>query len=454
MSKPVLAWAAWDCGSAAWNAVVTTFVFTVYLTSSSFGGKNETSTTLGAGLTIAGVLVALLAPVIGRRADRAGRGKRWLAVHTVVVVAMTAALFFVRPTPSMLWFGVGALAVGTLFFEFASVNYNALLTSISTPSTIGRVSGLGWGAGYLGGIVLLLILLLGFIQPDVGLFGVTDQDGMNIRVAMLVSAAWFALFALPVFRSVPERATITVSGTSGASGQVRARGLSGLVAAYRELWETLSDLARHHRTTLYFLGASAVFRDGMVGIFTFGGVIAAGTFGFSTSSVIMFGLVANVVAGVATIVGGYLDDRLGPKRIIVGSLVCMIVAGVGIFLAHDRGPGLFWVLGLLLTVFVGPVQSAARSLLARALPPGREGEIFGLYATTGRAVSFLAPLAFSVSIGIGVAVLPDGAEAQHWGILGIVAVLLVGLLLVLPVSPPHGYSARDTDRLGCGADQA
>ena len=190
----MLAWGLWDWGSAAFNAVVTTFVFTVYLTSSSFGPEGTVEAQLGWALAAAGLLIAVLAPVTGQRSDTSGRRKFWLAVNTYIVVALTAAMFFVQPDPSFLWLGLFLVAAGNVFFEFAGVNYNAMLSQVSTPRSIGRVSGFGWGMGYIGGIVLLLIVYFGFIQ---GLFGVPEEDGLPIRVAMLVSAIWFGLFATP-----------------------------------------------------------------------------------------------------------------------------------------------------------------------------------------------------------------------------------------------------------------
>ena len=139
---PVLAWGLWDWGSAAFNAVITTFVFTVYLTSDSFGDGADVW--LGVAIALAGVLIALLAPVTGQGADRSGRRTFWLGVHSGVVVLVSAAMFWVRPDPGYLWLGLVLLATGSVFFELASVNYNAILNQISTQETVGRVSGLGW----------------------------------------------------------------------------------------------------------------------------------------------------------------------------------------------------------------------------------------------------------------------------------------------------------------------
>nr|WP_300339201.1 MFS transporter [Actinomyces sp.] len=456
LTWPVVAWGLWDWGSAAFNAVITTFVFTVYLTSSSFGDKDVTESSLSLGLTIAGACIALLAPVTGQRSDRAGRTVFWLGAYTAVVVAISAGLFFVLPEPGYLWLGITLLGVGNVFFELASVNYNGMLSQLAPKDKVGAVSGLGWGMGYLGGIVLLLVLFVGFINPEVGWFGVTSDNGLNVRVAMLVAAAWFGLSAVPVVltqsgqgarrrRQVASEEAVRGSerGQAGMESEptvLASRAVAGrresLWASYKRLWRTLVSLYRSHPEVLWFLLAAAVFRDGLAGVFTYGGIIAQNTFGFTSSSVIIFAIAANVVAGIATILSGRLDDLVGPRRVILGSLGILVVAGVLVFFLHDGGAVVFWVLGLALSACVGPAQSAARSFLARVAPAGREGEIFGLYATTGRAVSFLAPAMYGLFIWVGKGVV--GAEASYWGILGIVVVLGAGLLLMLRVGDPSG----------------
>ncbi|HSP52230.1 MAG TPA: MFS transporter [Cryobacterium sp.] len=413
--RRVVAWSFWDWGSAAFNAVVTTFVFTVYITGSSFGDKDVISAQLGWALAIAGVLVAVLAPITGQRSDTSGRRKLWLGVNTFLVVGLTAAMFFVEASPSFLLLGLVLVAAGNVFFEFASVNYNAMLSQVSTARTIGKVSGFGWGMGYIGGIVLLLIVYFGFISPDVGLFGVTGENGLSVRVTMLIAAAWFGLFALPVLFTVPEY----------RSPAAARRPRVSFLRSYVVLGQDVARLWKTSRQTVYFLIASAIFRDGLAGVFTFGGVLAASVFGFSPGEVIIFAIAANVVAGVATIIAGALDDRVGAKPIIVTALIGLIVFGSIVFLLHDGGQIVFWTAGLALTLFVGPAQSASRTFLARLIPPGREGEVFGLYATTGRAVSFLAPTMFAVMVTI--------FGETYWGILGLMLVLLAGLLLLLPV---------------------
>lgn len=437
----VRAWALWDWGSAAFNAVVTTFVFSTYLASQLFidpaiveaagGNDNDpalqaalaaNTTVISWALTIAGVVIALLAPILGQRSDGSGRRKLWLAINTGLVVLAMAAMFFVEPIPAYIYLGAALLAVGNIFFEFAAVNYNAMLVQVSTPSTVGRVSGFGWGMGYVGGIVLLVVLLVLFIQN----FGIEDGNGLltvpagrnggalDIRFAILASAVWFAIFAIPVLRKVPE---------------IPARERENRVSffgSYAQLWATVRRLAKKNPNVLLFLLASAVFRDGLAAVFTFGAIIAAVVFGFSSSEVLYFAVAANVGAGIGTFIGGWLDDRFGAKNVIIGALIGLIMAGSAVMFIGDAKIG-FWIAGLFLTLFVGPVQAASRSFLARITPPGREGEIFGLYATTGRAVSFLAPGLFSIIVGV--------TEDTRYGVIGIVLVLLAGLLLMIPVKP-------------------
>lgn len=430
----VRAWALWDWGSASFNAVVTTFVFSTYLASSLFfdpgilaaqgeqAAEAASARVVAGALTIAGVLIALLAPILGQRSDGSGRRKLWLAINTGLVVLAMAAMFFVAPVPSYIYLGAALLAAGNIFFEFASVNYNAMLVQVSTPATVGRVSGFGWGMGYVGGIVLLVLLLLVFIGGVAGigsggLLGLpsgTDGGSLDIRIAIVVAALWFAVFALPVLIAVPE-----------IPARVRENRVS-FFGSYVLLFRTIRLLAKKSPQVLLFLLASAVFRDGLAGVFTLGAIIAAQVFGFSFAEVLIFGVAANVVAGIGTFIGGYLDDKVGAKAIIIASLAGLVIAGSAVLFVGDAKSG-FWVAGLLLTLFVGPVQSSSRSFLARITPPGREGEIFGLYATTGRAVSFLAPGLF----GLFVMVTGD----TRFGIVGIVLVLLAGLLLMLPVKP-------------------
>ena len=437
-----LSWALWDWGTSAFSVLITTFVFARYIVSDYFidpyvvaaykprpgvtieGGYEERvynaassalTANLGWALAIGGIVVAILAPIVGQRTDQGGRRRRWLGINTLVVIVATLAMFFVEGTPDFFILGLVLITVATVFYEMANVNYNAMLLQISTPANVGRISGFGWGLGYFGGIVVLVVALLGFILGDVHWFGVTDEAGMNIRYIALLAAVWSAIFAIPVLVFVPENKAVDPDAKLG------------IFASYGKVFRKIADLWKNAPNTFYFLFASAVFRDGLVGVFTFGGILAGKVFGLSDTEVIFFAIAGNLFAGLGVFAGGVLDDRFSSKGVIIGSLTGLVVSGTMLFVLHDGGTRVFWVFGLLLTMFVGPAQAASRSLIAHLAPAGGEGELFGLYATTGRAISFITPALFALFVTLG--------GEDYWGILGIVAVLAVGILLMLRVKP-------------------
>ena len=427
--KQVYSWALWDWATQPFNTVILTFIFTaLYLTTEQFlppeivalGDKDpaylaaeaDLASGLGLGSTIAGLAILLFAPVLGQRADAAGRQKLWLGIGTGALIVCMFGLWFVEPTPTLFWLGVALISAGSVFGEIAAVNSNAMLIGIANPKTIGRISGLGWGFGYIGGIVALVLVVV-FYQFD--WFGLPADDGLPFRLIAVGCAIWALVFSIPIFLNVPEPSL------------GRPERKVGFFRSYALLVKDVVGLYRNTQTrgAFWFLLASAVFRDGLGGVFAFGAVIAGQVFDFGFLQLVIFGIAANLIAGVSTILAGRLDDRFGAKRIIVFSLASMVVAGLAVFLLVEAGAVVFWIGGLILCAFVGPAQSASRSFLARVTPAGREGEIFGLYATTGRAASWMASAAWT-----GLIVL---TAQTKFGILGIVIVLLVGLLLLLPV---------------------
>ena len=424
--RVVLAWGLWDWGSSAYSAVITSFVFGPYVVRGVVGdaepGGLTANTWLGISSAIAGLLIALIAPITGQRADAGGHRKRSLAIWSALVIAVMLSMYTVKNDPSYLWIALVLLAAGAVFQEFAVVSYNAMLPQVSTPETMGRVSGFGWSMGYIGGIFLLLICYVGFIAPDVGWFGVSSVDGLNIRAVTVFSAVWFAVFAIPVLFAVPEK----------PPGPKRRR--VSFFASYPLLLNDVKTLFRQDRNAVYFLIASALYRDGLAALFSFGAILAVSVYGLAQASVLIFGIAANVVGAIGALGMGTIEDRIGPKRVIMISLIGLITTAM--ILLFARGTTMFWIFGLLMTLWVGPAQASSRSFMARVAPAGREGEMFGLYATTGRAVSFLAP---------GLFALFSGLFSDRIGIVGIVLVLLAGMLLMARVKAPPRQQIEITE---------
>lgn len=437
--RRVVSWAMWDWATQPFNTTVLTFVWvSLYLTSWQFldpqlaaqgvlddgsrmsctdsryidsaycHGLADLSAWWGWANFAAGILILLIAPVLGQQSDARGNKKRWLVGATLVLALIQFSLFFVQADPAYFWFGAFAVALGAVVNEIGGVNYNAMLVEVATPKTIGRVSGLGWGLGYLGGVVSLILCI------PIVMF--VPGDGFAYQLVAVICGVWTIVFALPLFLNVPE-----------SPGKAESRRV-GFFASYRVLVLDLVRLYRTARPTFWFLLASAVYRDGLAGVFAFGAVLAAQGFGFTTMQVMIFGLAANIVAGVSTLIAGRFDDRFGSRAVIVTALAGLVVMALFVFFARDLGTIVFWIGGLMLSAFVGPAQASSRGLLARVTPPGMQGEIFGLYATTGRVASFLSPAAWAIFIGAFGAIV--------YGVLGIAVILAIGLVLLLMVRLP------------------
>ena len=426
--RRVLAWALWDCGSTGLNAIVVTFVFSVYLTKTvgaGLPGATTPASWLGRALAIAGVTVALFAPIIGVWVDVPRRRRRTLGVLTATLVLLTSGMSLIRADPRYLVAGLALLAFTAACSDLASVPYNAMLRQLATPETSGRVSGFGWAAGYIGSVVLLLVVYTGFISgdgPTRGLLHIPAAEGQNVRAAMLMTAAWMAVFALPVLIAPPPPADI-VPETA-----VR----TGLLGAYRKLWSDVVAEWRRDRNVVYYLVASAVFRDGLSGVFTFGAILGVTVYGISQATVLLFGVTACAVAAVGAVIGGLLDDHVGSKTVILCSLASMIALGLALLVLS--GSTAFWVCGLLLCMFIGPTQSSARTLLLRMTAHGKEGVVFGLYTMTGRAVAFLAPWMFFTFV--------DAFGTDRAGMGGLLVVLAAGFVAMLLVRAPAAARRR------------
>jgi MFS transporter, UMF1 family len=423
----ILWWALWDFGSTGLNAVVVTFVFTIYLTNAVGdglpGGISPTSW-LGWALGAAGLVVALLAPITGVWVDAPWRRRNTLAVLSALAIAFTLAMSLVREDYHYLAVGLVLVAAVSACNDVATVPYNAMLRQLSTPQTSGQISGLGMGLGYFGSVVLLLVVYFGFVSGDgdhTGLLNLPAADGQNVRAAMIFSAFWFALFALPLLVTVPSRKPASVAPAEAA----------GFFGGYRKLWDEIRSEWRRDQNVVYYLIASAVFRDGLTGVFAFGAVLGVKVYGVSPADVLLFGVSASVIAAIGAVIGGRLDDRFGAKPVIVAALAAMIV--VALVLMTLSGELAFWICGLLLCLFLGPTLSSARTLMLRMSADGKEGIAFGLYTTTGRAVSYLAPVMFSTSIAV------FGTDRAGMG--GLIVVLAAGLLGMLAVKTPGRVAA-------------
>lgn len=410
--KAIFGWVAYDWANSAVNTIVFTFVFSVYFAKSVYGDETAGSAAWSFAQGCAGLGIALLSPLMGATIDRYGPHKPALRILTMLSVLMTAALFLISPSHEYVLHALILGALLTVAFELLQNVYNSTLPLMAQPADLGKISGIGWGFGYVGSIVSLSVALFMFIGlgDAGGLLGIPKDEALHVRSTMLLTAIWFGIFAVPYFLFCPDAPKGTNNfGSSVAGGFADLRRMVSEARRYPDIWQ--------------FLVASALYRDGLATLFAVGGLYAAGTLGMSFSEIMIFAIAINVTSGLGAIGFAFLDRRIGARVTVIASLVALSVIGGCVILTESKA--VFIALACLLGIFIGPVQAASRTWLATLAPPDKTATFFGLYALSGKAVAFLGPLTFAAMTTL--------FDSQRAGMCSIIAFWLAGLLLVYSV---------------------
>ncbi|MEM8631194.1 MAG: MFS transporter [Pseudomonadota bacterium] len=427
--RRIWGWYFFDWASQPYNTLLVTFIFAPYL-KELLGGGAEAQALWGFWVGGAGVAMAILAPILGALADATGSRMRWIQIFSVMYVIGSAGLWLAipgsfNPTLVLLLFCVGLIGM-----EFATIFTNAILPDLGPKEEIGRISGNGWAFGYLGGLVALIIMLLLFAENEATgktllgfapAFGLDPDTRQGTRFVGPFSALWFVVFMIPFYLYVRDP-----KPAPAPPGAVRASLLG--------LWGTIKSLPKTP-SLFAFLGSSMLYRDGLNGMYIFGGIYAAGVLGWSVPQTGVFGIVAIITGALFAWLGGHADDAFGPKRVISISIVVLtFVAASLVFVSPDAVFGvpvaegsrlpdiLFYILGAMIGAAGGTLQSASRTMMVRQANPARMTEAFGLYGLAGKAMSFLAP------IMVGVATTVSGS--QQIGIIPLIGLFLLGLVLL------------------------
>ena len=408
-----ISWALYDCGNSAFSAVIVTFVFAAYFSQGIARTPVEGTSDWGWAMTASAFAVAILSPIFGAIADIAGRRKPWLVAFTVATIIGAALLWYAQPHHSFVTYTLIIVILANICFEIASVFYNAMLPELVDREHMGRLSGWGWGAGYIGGLVCLIVALFAFVQAPVPLFGLDKESAEQIRIVGPLVAVWILVFSIPIVLFTPDTPSTGVPKLEAVR-----RGLRQLYGTFRNLWD--------HRQTALFLLARMIYTDGLNTLFAFGGIFAAGTFGMSMAEVIKFGILLNVTAGIGALAFAWIDDWIGAKSTILIALVGLLIFGA--IAVTVENVTVFWIAGAFLGIFVGPAQAASRSLMGRIAPPEMRGEMFGLYALSGKAMAFLGPLVL--------ATVTYWTQSQRLGMATILMFFVVGGILLALMRHP------------------
>lgn len=405
----LVSWSIFDWANSSYSAIIETFVFATFFAEAVAASDTEGLSLWGFITGLAGLFVAIGGPILGAIADRCGLRKLWIAFFTVITITCISLMWFVKPHPTYVIFAMVLTGFAAIASEYSYVFYNAMLPELSGSKNVGKWSGIGWGLGYLGGMMSLLIAYFGFIKPDPW-FAITTAESANIRATFLVCAAWYALFSLPLFFFTPPSKSMGIPiGTAVKQGLLT-------------LWGSLKNV-RENAPLFRFFIARMFFVDGLLTLFAFGGVYAATQYHMSSDEILRFGIALNITAGIGAMGFAFLDDRVGGKEMIIISLAALIFIGTMALLAKTSNE--FWTYGMLLGIFVGPAQASSRSYLARVVPPDMRNQMFGFFALTGKATAFMGPIL--------VAWITYMTQNERLGMSVVIVFLVIGALLMLSV---------------------
>ncbi len=443
--RGIWSWMLFDWAAQPFFTVIVTFVFGPYFVARLTEDPVAAQAAWGNMATISSILIALLSPVLGSIADQSGPRKPWIACFAVVKIVCLSLLWFAAPGSSLIW-PLLLMILASLAAEFSIVFNDSMMPRLVDQEQVGRVSNTAWGLGYLGGmLVLILVVTLLAGSPDTGLtllgieplFGLDPARGEDARITGPIAAGWYLLFVLPMFLFTPDAARGLPMRQAVRSGIGELRG-------------TLGELRQRPAITR-FLIARMLYQDGVNGLLILGGAFAAGMFGWATIEIGVYGILLNVIAIFGCLVAGHLDLRLGSKVVVLISLTLLLAATIGIIstgpgfvffglmpLGLEDSGGLFGtaaekayvIFGLLIGLAFGPVQASSRSYLARSVSLSDAGRYFGIYALSGRATSFMATLLFSLAT--------YATGSARIGMATLLLFLLGGLLILLRTPYPAG----------------
>ena len=410
--KEIWSWCFYDFGNSAFTTLVITFIYSTYFTKAIAENEIDGTFLWSQAIAITAVIVSLLSPILGAIADKGGYRKIFLALTTYISIGATALLFF--PIKGQILFALILVVIANVNFELGGVFYNAYLPEIVSLKKIGRISGIGWGAGYLGGLLAMLVAMIGFVSPDVPWFGLNIDTGEHIRATNILVAAWFFIFTLPAILYLKEKKV----ESANRIGVVVLNSIQALKKTFQEI--------KIYKNTVRFLISRLIYNDGLVTIFAFGAIYASGTFGFTFNEIMIFGIVLNIAAGSGAFLMGYIDDVIGGKLTIQISLIGLMIAVLLAVFANSKL--LFWVSGIIVGLFAGPNQSASRSLMGRLTPPDKINEFYGFFAFSGKLTSFLGPMLLGI--------FTKYFSSQRYGVAVVFIFFFVGFLLMRNVNEP------------------
>ena len=409
-------WAIFDWARTVWPVMIITFVFPNYFTTQVAATAVEGKALWADTVVISSIFIAIMAPVLGLLSDTMKNSTPWFRVFTIINIACAYLLWFVYPSPDSIVLAMTLTIIGTIGFELSGTFYNGYLSLVTKPSELSRISGIAWAMGYFAGIGCLILCLVLLVIPEEPLFGYISTDNLaHIRLIGPIVGTWYLVFGLPM---------LTLSETKGSSAKVHLPTLA------KQAYQQMIDSIKKSQKTFYifhFLITRMLYTDGINTLFLFAGIYAATEFNMGFDEIMYFGIACNLSAGIGCFLASITDSYFGEKSTINASLVLLSI--FLIILLNVTSKFYFWVFAVIATVFIGPLQTSSRSLMAKICPEESKGEFFGLYALSGRVTSFLGPALLSF--------VSQQTGSEAYGMATILIFLALGLVGMLYLKIPE-----------------
>jgi UMF1 family MFS transporter len=409
------AWYLYDFGNSAYAAIILLAVFSAYFKNVVVGGAEGTRM-WGIAVGIAAILVALISPILGAIADSSRSKKLFLFVFTGISVIFTALLFFV---------GKGDTIMAMVFFIMAEtgyrgaqVFYDALLVDVSTPETIGYISGKGWAIGMVGGVVTLLIAVV-----PLQIIG-----NEFIPYTFLITAFVYAISSLPMYFRVHETSPVIPI----------PEGETLLSVSFKHLYQTFKDI-RNYKVFLRYMIAFLIYNDGIMMLMDFAAIIGATLFGLEQVQLIIFVIIIHITGALGALIFGKLSDEKSSKRSILLSLIILVISLIVLFFIKSTIG--FFIIGAFAGFSLSGAQAVSRTMVSQLAPASKTTEFYGFLSVAGRTSTFIGPLVFGTLsyrmhnyyLNRGLTELAAEKAGQYWGVGSIIAFLLIGFLILLSV---------------------
>ena len=400
MKKNILGWISYDFANSSFTTVIVTVVYSVYFKTVVVGKEGVGDSLWGLSISLSMLVVALLSPILGAIADYTRSKKKFLFVFCYISVVFTALLYFVR-AGAVLW-GMLIFMIANIGFEGGNVFYNAFLPEITTKKNLGKVSGLGWGIGYIGGLSALILSYL-FIET-------------NVLLVFPLIAVFFGVFAIPIFVFLKE-----------SRHTQHYKNVNYIKIGYERIKKTFQHI-KDFKELFRFLISFFIYNDGIKTVIVFAAIYGAQRFNMSGAQLIIYFVLANITSFIGAIIFGFIVDRIGAKKTISITLLIWIAVVIWAFFCTNVTQ--FYGVGLLAGIAIGSCQSASRSFLSLLTPDDKHAEFFGFYAVSGKAAAIIGPLLY----GLLVLVL----DSQRWAILSIALFFVAGFLVLQTVNEKNG----------------